>query len=167
MYWRRKACHLSLTKPTIPFGKLLQKPNHPYSVPKVIKILTLMKSVLSYLYVIIIGYDYNHGSWLKLVHMQGILMHAIREVACNAYIINLFVYPFLYMIFYLPIIFFIFSLTIASSTGQLVDSDVWGNLQKCMEKFGITPNIAKKVVVLMKKKFGENPTTTEIKCFMS
>lgn len=57
-------------------------------------------------------------------------------------------------------------ITTASSTGQLVDSDVWGNLQKCMEKFGVQPNLAKKVVTLMKKKFGESPTTSEIKAFM-
>lgn len=48
-----------------------------------------------------------------------------------------------------------------------MDSDVWGNLQKCMEKFGIRENIAKKVVTLMKKKFGESPSTSEIKLFMT
>jgi len=55
----------------------------------------------------------------------------------------------------------------ASSTGQLVDSDVWGNLQKSMEKFGVQPNIAKKVVTLMKKKFGETPSFSDIKLMMT
>ncbi|ODM93121.1 hypothetical protein Ocin01_13565 [Orchesella cincta] len=55
----------------------------------------------------------------------------------------------------------------ASSTGQLVDSDIWGNLQRTMEKFGITPAIAKKVIVILKKKYGEAPTQPEIKAMMS
>jgi len=55
----------------------------------------------------------------------------------------------------------------ASSTGQLVDSDIWGNLQRTMEKFGIAPAIAKKVVIILKKKYGEAPTQSDIKAMMS
>jgi hypothetical protein len=47
------------------------------------------------------------------------------------------------------------------------DSDVWGNLQKCMEKYGIDAKYAARVITNLKKKFGENPTQTEIKAFMS
>jgi len=55
----------------------------------------------------------------------------------------------------------------ASSTGQLVDSDVWGNLQKTIEKFGVDTKYAAKVITAMKKKFGESPDAAAIKAFMS
>jgi len=54
----------------------------------------------------------------------------------------------------------------ASSTGQLVDSDVWGNLQRCLEKFGLETKYATKVCAAMKKKFGDSPSMADIKAFM-
>ncbi|OXA43586.1 hypothetical protein Fcan01_21496 [Folsomia candida] len=55
----------------------------------------------------------------------------------------------------------------ASSTGQLVDSDVWGNLQKCLEKFGVDNKYATRVITAMKKKFGESPSQADIKAMMT
>lgn len=48
-----------------------------------------------------------------------------------------------------------------------MDSDVWGNLQKCMEKYGLETKYATKVVAAMKKKFGESPSQADIKAFMA
>jgi len=55
----------------------------------------------------------------------------------------------------------------SSATGQLVDSDLWGNLQRSLEKFGIAPALAKKMVNTLKKKFGETPTASDIKTMMT
>jgi len=55
----------------------------------------------------------------------------------------------------------------ASTTGQLVDSDVWGNLQKTMEKFGVESKYAGRVITILKKKFGDNPGQADIKAMMS
>jgi len=55
----------------------------------------------------------------------------------------------------------------SSTTGQLVDSDLWGNLQRSLEKFGITPALAKKMITSLKKKFGETPTASDIKTMMT
>jgi len=55
----------------------------------------------------------------------------------------------------------------ASTTGQLVDSDLWGNLQRSLEKFGIAPALAKKMIASLKKKFGETPTHADIKTMMT
>jgi hypothetical protein len=48
-----------------------------------------------------------------------------------------------------------------------VDSDLWGNLQRSLEKFGITPALAKKMITSLKKKFGETPTASDIKTMMT
>lgn len=93
MFWRRKVCHLSLTKPTIPFGKLSQKPSRLYSVPKVI-----IKNKFNEIFIIVSLHLHNwSSSWFQVVHMQGIPIHVICDGTCNAYIINLFVYPLLYV----------------------------------------------------------------------
>lgn len=47
-----------------------------------------------------------------------------------------------------------------------MENDVWGNLIKCMEKYGINVKIGQKVVRVLKKKFGENPAPSDIKVLL-
>jgi len=54
----------------------------------------------------------------------------------------------------------------ASSTGQLVDSDLWGNLSKSIEKYGVDSKYAAKVITALKKKYGESPSQADIKAMM-
>jgi hypothetical protein len=53
------------------------------------------------------------------------------------------------------------------STTLTGDTDVWGNLQRSLEKFSVDPKYAKQVVVRCQKKFGESPSNNDIKAFMS
>ncbi|CAG7720930.1 unnamed protein product [Allacma fusca] len=43
------------------------------------------------------------------------------------------------------------------------DTDVYGNLQRSLEKYGVDPKYAKQVVARVQKKYGDKPTNTDIK----
>jgi len=47
------------------------------------------------------------------------------------------------------------------------DTDVWGNLERSLTKYGVEAKYAKQTVTRLQKKFGETPANNVIKAFMT